>query len=126
MTISTETCKNDYHSIKISGSYCDSLGLTQPTGQCTAGYYCTSGANTSTPTDGTTGNICPQGHYCPMGSISQTQCADGTYMNTTGAAACLNCLAGFYCLAGATDVTICPQVSTLWNITLSFCQITNL
>ena len=26
------------------------------------------GANTSTPTDGTTGDVCPQGSYCPAGS----------------------------------------------------------
>lgn len=36
------------------------------------------------PSDGETGNICPEGHYCPMGSFYPVVCPDGTYSNTTG------------------------------------------
>ena len=50
------------------GNYCETPGLVLPTGDCAAGYYCTLGASTSTPTDGLTGNVCPLGHYCEVGS----------------------------------------------------------
>ena len=35
------------------------------------GYYCNLRAATPTPTDGTTGNICPQGKFCPEQSPVQ-------------------------------------------------------
>ena len=47
--------------------YCGDEGLTEPTGRCSSGYYCVSRANTSQPTDGVTGDICPKGRYCPQG-----------------------------------------------------------
>jgi len=34
------------------------------TGQCKAGYYCARGASREDPTDGTTGDLCPEGRYC--------------------------------------------------------------
>lgn len=40
----------------ITGFYCDAHGQTAITAECSAGHYCTLGANTSTPTDGSTGN----------------------------------------------------------------------
>lgn len=40
----------------ITGYYCDAHGQTAITAECAAGHYCTLGANTSTPTDGSTGN----------------------------------------------------------------------
>jgi len=46
-------------------------------GICDAGYYCSSGANTSTPTDSVTGDICPAGFYCPSGSNAPIPCPDG-------------------------------------------------
>lgn len=50
------------------GKYCQTPGLTAPEGDCATGHWCMFGANTSTPTDGTTGDVCPQGSYCPVGS----------------------------------------------------------
>ena len=50
------------------GRYCETPGLTQPTGDCQPGFYCSQGANNSSPTDGITGDICPQGKYCEAGS----------------------------------------------------------
>lgn len=41
----------------ITGYYCDAHGQTAITAECAAGHYCTLGANTSTPTDGSTGNL---------------------------------------------------------------------
>ena len=47
------------------------------TGDCAAGYYCTLGAETPTPTD-STGNVCTIGHYCPVGTAVPIPCPDGT------------------------------------------------
>ncbi|XP_035857407.1 zonadhesin-like [Sander lucioperca] len=89
------------------GLYCNSTGLSQPSGICYAGYYCSGGAVSSLPSDGVTGDICPIGHYCPMGSRSPVLCPDGTYSNTTGAEECDDCLSGTYCLSGE-GVQPCP------------------
>ena len=51
-----------------SGYYCETPGLTSPTGPCVAGFYCASRANDSSPGDGVTGDVCPLGFYCPAGS----------------------------------------------------------
>lgn len=39
-------------------------GLSVPSGECTAGFYCKGGAVLPNPTDDVTGNICPAGTYC--------------------------------------------------------------
>ena len=81
--------------------YCDAQGLPSPRAQCDPGYICTGGAYTSTPTDGTTGNICPAGGYCPSGSWTSKPCPPGTYSNTTGATNdkdCRTCDPGYYCM----------------------------
>ena len=75
------------------GKYCATSGLTTVTGPCTAGYYCKEGATTATPTDGTTGNICPYGHYCPAGSISPIACPIGKYLDVKGKSLSTDCLA---------------------------------
>ena len=57
-------------------------------------------ATTATPTDGTTGNICPKGSYCPAGSVNFTKCPPGTFSNTqqnTNISSCLDCTQGKYC-----------------------------
>lgn len=66
------------------GTYCETTGLDRPTGNCSAGYYCTLKASIQNPTDGTTGNICPVGHYCLLGSSIPIVCPTGTYLNATG------------------------------------------
>lgn len=43
-----------------AGSFCDATTLRDPTGPCSAGYYCSGGASTMAPTDGITGNLCPK------------------------------------------------------------------
>ena len=58
--------------------------MTNTTGECLAGYYCISGADTASPTDGTTGDVCSAGYYCPTGSYQQLPCINGTYTNYTG------------------------------------------
>lgn len=49
------------------GWYCDAPGLLQPRAPCDPGYLCYSGASTSAPTDGTTGELCPRGGFCVSG-----------------------------------------------------------
>lgn len=82
-------------------------GNTDSVTQCSAGYYCTSGAYNSTPTDGTTGNICPPGRYCEVGSITGVGCPVGTFSNQAGlksSSECTNCTGGYYC--GSTGLTV--------------------
>lgn len=82
------------------GSYCQTEGLSAPTGSCLAGYYCTLQAIVQNPTDDTTGNICPPGFYCETGSSTPTPCSPGTYSPSQGntlPSDCLNCTGGDYC-----------------------------
>lgn len=50
------------------GKYCDAPGLLSVRGECDPGFLCYSGATTSGPTDGTTGEVCPAGGYCVSGN----------------------------------------------------------
>ena len=59
--------------------------------ECDPGYFCTLRAETATPTDGTTGDVCPEGAYCPMGTAVPIPCPDGWYMNHTQAEVCDVC-----------------------------------
>jgi hypothetical protein len=88
-------------------------GNTQPSGPCEAGYYCTLGAYNATPSDGSTGDICPVGKYCVQGSITGTGCPVGTFNNVTGLKAdneCTDCTGGFYC--GSVGLT--SESGTCW------------
>lgn len=50
---------------------------------CQAGYYCTLRSNNSAPSDGVTGDICPEGNYCPVGSPAPVPCDDGKQNSLT-------------------------------------------
>ncbi|KAM8904697.1 uncharacterized protein AB9W97_008232 isoform 6-T6 [Spinachia spinachia] len=89
------------------GFYCDGTGLSQPSGTCNAGHYCSGGAVSSVPSDGVTGDICPVGYFCPTGSMFPVLCPDGTYSRTRGSEECDDCLSGTYCLSGE-GVQPCP------------------
>ena len=67
------------------GYYCATTGLAAPTALCSAGYFCTQGANFAAPTllAGSYGP-CPTGQYCPSGSAAGTPCLPGTYNPSTG------------------------------------------
>lgn len=75
---------------------------------CAEGFYCTRGADTPTPTDGITGDVCPVGHYCELGSVAPVACPNGTYVNHTQASYCYVCPAGRQCISGDT-ADVCPQ-----------------
>lgn len=82
------------------GSFCATAGLSRPTGNCTAGHYCTLSANVSTPDDGLTGGMCPPGYYCPAGSAVPVPCETGYYLDSPGATSkgsCIQCPLGKYC-----------------------------
>ncbi|KAF3847745.1 hypothetical protein F7725_020773 [Dissostichus mawsoni] len=96
-----EDCK-----LCLGGFYCDSAGLTKPSGPCSGGYYCVEGAVTPTPTDGMTGGPCPEGSYCPEGTVQPLPCKPGTYVAVTHATECEPCVAGWYCVSGS--LYLCP------------------
>ncbi|KAL6471032.1 hypothetical protein MHYP_G00196820 [Metynnis hypsauchen] len=76
-----------------SGYFCDQRGLTQPSGQCSEGYYCPGGQNSSRPSE----HKCRAGHYCEEGSVSDRACPMGSYQPSEGQHKCEVCLAGFFC-----------------------------
>ena len=85
-----------------SGYACPFYGLISGTTyQCKAGFYCTSGATSDSPTfDSATFGPCPKGHYCEAGTTAPVACGAGTYMPYTGARAqaeCIQCHPGMYC-----------------------------
>jgi len=100
------------------GKYCDKYLLSAVTGDCTAGYFCTSiGSRYNIiPSDFSSnrGAICPIGKYCPTGTETPIDCPVGTYSMSTGLGLlgdCYTCPAGFFCdTLGLTDYTskICP------------------
>lgn len=67
----------------IVGYYCGSAGLSNVTGPCDAGYYCTLGATRSDPQNDATGGTCPAGHYCPQGTGVPQGCPPGYFTNAT-------------------------------------------
>ncbi|KAL8273754.1 hypothetical protein Esti_002354 [Eimeria stiedai] len=78
------------------GKYCSGEGNKRPTGDCAAGYVCTGGASSSTPSP-KTGSVCPAGWFCLEGATHPAPCAPGTYTAEPGQDSCTLCPAGFYC-----------------------------
>ncbi|KAJ9462458.1 Cytadherence high molecular weight protein 2, partial [Diplonema papillatum] len=91
------------------GMYCATAGLATPTGECSAGWYCTLTAVSPHPEDAITGDACPSGSYCPNATITATVCSRGTYNPTRYGASeddCHICTPGFYCeTTGLSSVT---------------------
>ncbi|KAG8141531.1 hypothetical protein E2320_007142, partial [Naja naja] len=83
------------------GRYCrgdanwkpDAMGLSSPTGPCTAGFYCPANFSSFSPT----AFLCPEGHFCLPGAAHPTPCPTGEYQPIRGSAHCLPCQSGFYC-----------------------------
>jgi len=95
----------------IQGMYCAGFGLSAPTANCSAGFYCTLRAVTASPLDGVTGNRCPAGHFCVAGSAVPTPCGLGTFTGSTGntiSSACAACTAGSYCNNTALTAPVGP------------------
>lgn len=84
------------------GQYCDSPGLTAPSGNCNPGYFCSNASWEASPVGQSFGDECPVGHYCPEASPAPIACDAGTYqpfMGRTNETACLDCDPGSYCNA---------------------------
>lgn len=82
------------------GSYCGSPRLSAPSGDCSAGFFCSNASEEASPVGSLYGDECPVGHYCPQASGQPIACAAGTYQpNTrrTNETACLDCDPGSYC-----------------------------
>ena len=96
-----------------AGSYCEGEALTEPSGLCFAGYFCTGGSDSPTPfdfsisTDNETNSIiwdgngeCPMGFYCPEGSRVPLPCPRGTFSQgrrVTNETDCEPCPRGRFC-----------------------------
>ncbi|KAG7455700.1 SCO-spondin-like isoform X1, partial [Solea senegalensis] len=92
------------------GQYCNSVGLTEPSGSCREGFYCRGRATSATPVDGPTGGLCPAGSYCPLASVTPRPCPPGTFSNSTG-------------LIGPEECVICPPgVLTLTSLVVMLCS----
>jgi hypothetical protein len=87
-----------------TGSYCGGLGLIQPSGLCSAGYYCLTSSTLITPVLAAQGGICLEGFYCPSGAVRMIPCEDGYYCTGTGLSVMDNtntCEAGYMCYQGS-------------------------
>ncbi|NWW07482.1 AB24G protein, partial [Oreocharis arfaki] len=90
------------------GHFCNGSGQRAPSGQCSPGFYCASGAQTPTPTDGLSGAPCPVGHFCPRGSRSPVPCPPGSHVPHSHGEQCQACLEGRYCVSGE-EPAPCPR-----------------
>ena len=68
------------------------VGNVNPTGNCSAGYYCPGGNKVSKPP-----TYCDKHHKCPEGSANQTVCDPGFFQDQTKRGFCNPCLAGKIC-----------------------------
>ena len=77
-------------------------GLSVPSGNCSAGWYCTSGAFSATPTfsDNSTANISQCS--CPLANYTGGQCWPGTFC-PSGSNYPVDCTAGQYCSIAGLD-----------------------
>ncbi|KAM9734328.1 uncharacterized protein ACNS7B_016072 [Menidia menidia] len=121
-----------------SGFFCNNTALTDPSGPCSPGHFCSLGSTEPSPVSQSYGDICPMGHFCPEGSGSPKPCLVGSYLPEPGAFSLSNCqpcppgkychkpgasqpsglcYAGFFCSGGSHSPT--PQAnSTLFSCLL--------
>ena len=74
--------------------------MVNPVDLCQEGYFCRRFAQLAVPNQGDDANICPQGHFCPVGTADPEPCPKGTFNNGTGLEAigdCIDCTPGMYC-----------------------------
>ncbi|XP_047248690.1 neurogenic locus notch homolog protein 4-like [Girardinichthys multiradiatus] len=90
----------------FSGYYCDSVGLSAPSGKCWGGFFCVEGADRPDPPfKDSHGGPCPKGYYCSEGSAAPQHCPLGTISTEDGQASCSVCPQGFYC-SGKTNNSV--------------------
>ncbi|XP_030007195.1 multiple epidermal growth factor-like domains protein 11 [Sphaeramia orbicularis] len=113
------------------GFFCNSSALTEPSGPCSPGHFCSRGSTEPSPVSQPYGDVCPIGHFCPQGSESPTPCPSGGFLPEPGASSSSHCrpchpgkychspgasqptglcFAGFFCTGGADNPT--PRANT--------------
>ncbi|GMF37121.1 unnamed protein product [Phytophthora fragariaefolia] len=83
-----------------SGQYCDSYGLSAPSGPCLAGFVCPGASPVANPVDQSYGYVCPMASYCPEGTGTAISCPVGSFRMSAGGtslASCSVCPGGKYC-----------------------------
>ena len=85
-----------------SGYYTSGYGNSNPTGLCSTGYYCPSGANVSTPSCSSgycaKGGPCIAGQVCLAGTGLPSACPPGHYCGDSSGVVTGLCSAGYYCV----------------------------
>ena len=88
-----------------AGQYCTG-GMLK--GQCSAGYYCDTGASSINQVS----KLCPAGFFCLQGCTVPSICPTGKFRVSPGGAAatdCTDCSAGYYCVASVSTPFECPK-----------------
>lgn len=83
----------------VTGKFCEGEGLTQPSGECAAGFYCQAGSTTPRQEaenwpEGS--GKCPPGHYCPQGKVCPLKLPNFCSFFPTRMRPCLWCLSPTY------------------------------
>ena len=91
------------------GKYCLE-GVTQPSGECAAGYYCYNAKDEFGQTDLQQNSPCRPGYKCPKGTLVEVECPEGSYQNMAQQSNCMMCPENFYCQGTAViDPLPCPS-----------------
>jgi len=99
-----------------AGKYCASEGLDAPTGNCDAGYFCSTSVIEAAPQEEDTVETpprwgpCPMGHYCEEGTAFPFKCPIGTYNDvlfSEDSSVCNDCDAGYYGETTGLPVSTC-------------------
>ncbi|XP_034519661.1 signal peptide, CUB and EGF-like domain-containing protein 3 [Ailuropoda melanoleuca] len=69
-----------------AGSFCPGLSLSSPISSCVAGSECSWNLRTSS----SMAFLCPQGHFCQLGSAWPAPCHQGEYQPSLGSDTCLS------------------------------------
>ena len=88
------------------GMYCESPGMSTPTGPCERGFYCPYYSKVSIKNPQI--YKCPRGFYCIEGASLPQPCPPGTYQPSENAWTCLDCMDGYYCPENTSYPLICP------------------
>lgn len=92
------------------GNVTGSSSMSEGCELCPPGYFCQYPGTITYET-----NVCPEGHYCPLGTKNMIQfpCPGGTYNNKTMQMSLESgcgqlCPSGYYCPEGSASPTACP------------------
>lgn len=97
--------------------YCETPGLSYPTGPCDGGWFCIGASEHDRPGDTAQGGRCEPGYFCPNGSSAMVECTPGWYCDAYELIEpTAECQAGYYCLLISTTPTPTDGVMGQFNI----------